>query len=723
MVERDPLPADGRRRGGVRGRATGRAAGPPDPRVPRPHLRRAARAPPRRPRRAAGGRRPHAADDRRPRRAAARRRGPRGAHRAPHHLRVGAAAGGPRPNPASASAPARPSPGSWPTATATAPPVVTGVHARGRHHASTADVVVASTGLRGDVPGVARRARRRRARDGPRERAHVPLALVPAARVVHGRARPEARRRPRLREVPRRPRRRAARSRSPWPSGPTTARCARRSPIPTASRRPAGSCPGPTSSSGTVRSNRSAASGRWAGCSTGCARFVDDDGRPLVLGFHAVGDAHTCTNPLYGRGCSLALVQALLLAAGARRAPGRRRRAGAWPTRRRADREVRALVRCVGPDGPGRAPTRRARSAATARRARRSAAVFVAAATDPVIGRGLARFWNLLATPARPDGRSGPARPHGRGDGQPRRLPRPRPRRARAAAELLAHLDRRRRPSHERPHRDHERRRAPRRRRGTGGRPAGRPRPRLPRARRTRGATRSRRWPTPGTACSRPTSAGYGRSSRPEAIDDYDIVHLTDDLLGLLDDVGADRAVFVGHDWGSMVVWQLALLHPERVDRGGRDERAVHAPRADAPDRDAAPGHGRQLLLHDLLPGAGRRRRRPRRATRPRRCAGCSAAHRPPATRTPGPRPWPACSPPARRGFVERMPEPDGLPDWLSQEELDHYIAEFTRTGFTGGVNWYRNLDRNWELTRAPRRAPRSRCRRCSSAAPTTRCS
>lgn len=50
------------------------------------------------------------------------------------------------------------------------------------------------------------------------------------------------------------------------------------------------------------------------------------------------------------------------------------------------------------------------------------------------------------------------------------------------------------------------------------------------------------------------------------------------------------------------------------------------------------------------------------------------------------------------RGFVERIPEPAGLPDWLSQDELDTYVAEFTRTGFTGGIDWYRNLDRNWEL-------------------------
>ncbi len=51
-------------------------------------------------------------------------------------------------------------------------------------------------------------------------------------------------------------------------------------------------------------------------------------------------------------------------------------------------------------------------------------------------------------------------------------------------------------------------------------------------------------------------------------------------------------------------------------------------------------------------------------------------------------------------GFVDRLSEPDRLPDWLeSAAELDHYVSEFTRTGFTGGINWYRNLDRNWQTT------------------------
>jgi pimeloyl-ACP methyl ester carboxylesterase len=54
---------------------------------------------------------------------------------------------------------------------------------------------------------------------------------------------------------------------------------------------------------------------------------------------------------------------------------------------------------------------------------------------------------------------------------------------------------------------------------------------------------------------------------------------------------------------------------------------------------------------------------------------------------------------PGPEGFIDRLPEPDGRPEWITQDEVDHYVAEFSRTGFTGGLNWYRNFDRNWELT------------------------
>ena len=297
----------------------------------------------------------------------------------------------------------------------------------------------------------------------------------------------------------------------------------------------------------------------------------------------------------------------------------------------------------------------------------------------------------------------GPARPHGRGDGQPRRLPRPRPPRARAGPSC-SRTSTRRRPSHERPHRDHERRRAPRRRRGTGGRSAGGPRPRLPRAvvlvapPDPRAGRRRVPGPRARPARVRPLEPARARSSTTT----WPTSPTTSSACSTTSaPTGPRSSATTGARW-----WcgSRRCMHPERVTGVvGMSVPFMPAP-ADAADRDAAPGHGRQLLLHDPLPGAGRRRGRPRSATRPRRCAGCCAARRPPATRTRGPRPWPACSPPARRGSSSGWRSRTACPTGSARTELDHYTAEFTRTGFTGGVNWYRNLDRNWEMTRAPRR-------------------
>ena len=130
-------------------------------------------------------------------------------------------------------------------------------------------------------------------------------------------------------------------------------------------------------------------------------RFVDDDGRPTVLGFHAVGDAHTCTNPLYGRGCSLAMVQAVLLAdALAAHPDDPAERAAAYEAA--CAREIEPWFHsAVEMDRTGADPGRTgAAGAPESEQAKAMAAVFAAAATDPVIGRAMVRFWNLLATPA-----------------------------------------------------------------------------------------------------------------------------------------------------------------------------------------------------------------------------------------------------------------------------------------------------------------------------------
>ncbi len=191
-----------------------------------------------------------------------------------------------------------------------------------------------------------------------------------------------------------------------------------------------------------------------------------------------------------------------------------------------------------------------------------------------------------------------------------------------------------------------------------------------------------------------PDQRGYGGSSRPDAIDAYDIHKLTGDLVGLLDDVGAERAVWIGHDWGSMVVWYAPLLHPDRVAAVAGLSVPV-LPRAQVPPTEAFRGiFGKNFfyMLYFQEPGVadaelnGDPARTMRRMIGGLRPSGDKRA----ALRMVAPGP---------EGFIDRLPEPEGLPDWISQVELDHYISEFSRTGFTGGLNWYRNLDRNWETT------------------------
>jgi 2-polyprenyl-6-methoxyphenol hydroxylase-like FAD-dependent oxidoreductase len=124
--------------------------------------------------------------------------------------------------------------------------------------------------------------------------------------------------------------------------------------------------------------------------------FVDDAGQPTVLGFHAVGDAHCCTNPLYGRGCSLAVVQALLLADALAEHPhDLTERAVAYEAA--SAREVVPWFEVsVQMDKLGADPT----GFAASTEAKAMAAVFVAAQTDPIIGRAMVRFWNLMALPS-----------------------------------------------------------------------------------------------------------------------------------------------------------------------------------------------------------------------------------------------------------------------------------------------------------------------------------
>jgi pimeloyl-ACP methyl ester carboxylesterase len=191
-----------------------------------------------------------------------------------------------------------------------------------------------------------------------------------------------------------------------------------------------------------------------------------------------------------------------------------------------------------------------------------------------------------------------------------------------------------------------------------------------------------------------PDQRGYGGSSRPDAIEAYDIHQLTGDIVGLLDDVGAEKAVWVGHDWGAIVVWNAPLLHPDRV-AGVAGLSVPPVPRAKRPTTQALRnifGENFFYMLYFQEPGVADAELDGDPERTMRRMMG---SLRVPTDLSAGMR----MAAPGPEGFIDRIPEPDSLPDWLSQDELDHYISEFSRTGFTGGLNWYRNFDRNWETT------------------------
>ncbi len=191
-----------------------------------------------------------------------------------------------------------------------------------------------------------------------------------------------------------------------------------------------------------------------------------------------------------------------------------------------------------------------------------------------------------------------------------------------------------------------------------------------------------------------PDQRGYGGSSRPKAIEAYNIHELTADIVGLLDDVGAQRAVWIGHDWGAGVAWHAPRLHPDRVTAVAALSVPV-LPRAQVPPTQAFRetfGENFFYMLYFQEPGVADAELGGDPARTLRRMIG---GLRPPSDAGAAMR----MAAPGPEGFIDRLPEPDGLPDWISQDELDHYISEFSRTGFTGGLNWYRNFDRNWETT------------------------
>jgi pimeloyl-ACP methyl ester carboxylesterase len=192
-----------------------------------------------------------------------------------------------------------------------------------------------------------------------------------------------------------------------------------------------------------------------------------------------------------------------------------------------------------------------------------------------------------------------------------------------------------------------------------------------------------------------PDQRGYGTTDAPEALDAYTQFHLVGDIVGLVAALGERQAVIVGHDWGAPVAWNAALWRPDVF----RAVAALSVPFDRAP---IAPTQGMKALFGDSFfyilyfqqPGVAEHElSHDVRESMRRFLYGASGnapdrgleamANRAPKTAF----------------FLEQLPESTSLPPWLSEADLDFFTAEFTRTGFRGGLNWYRNLDRTWALS------------------------
>src|SRR6266487_736121 len=201
-----------------------------------------------------------------------------------------------------------------------------------------------------------------------------------------------------------------------------------------------------------------------------------------------------------------------------------------------------------------------------------------------------------------------------------------------------------------------------------------------------------------------PDQRGYCRTGPPGGpgaaapAGQYTILHLAGDVIALMDALGADQAVVAGHDWGPLVAWNTALLRPDRVS-GVIGLSVPYRPRGSEPPLKVlrAVFTDGFYICYFQQPGVADAEltRDPRATFRRLLCAasGDGQAGGVPVV-------------PPGGGFLDICPEPAALPAWLAWEDIDVFVAEYAESGFTGPLNWYRNLDRSWELTAAWRHAP-----------------
>jgi pimeloyl-ACP methyl ester carboxylesterase len=199
-----------------------------------------------------------------------------------------------------------------------------------------------------------------------------------------------------------------------------------------------------------------------------------------------------------------------------------------------------------------------------------------------------------------------------------------------------------------------------------------------------------------------PDQRGYCQTGPPDIpgreaqIGDYTMLHLTGDVIALMDALGAEQAVVAGHDWGAPVAWHTGLFRPDRIT-GVIALSVPYRPRGSAPPIATL----RSLLGESFYmvyfqePGVADAELSRNPEATFRTVLYSLSGEAPPMTLIP-----------AGGGFLDAGAPPPSLPAWLTEADIDAYVKQYAQSGFTGPLNWYRNLDRNWELTAAWHHAP-----------------
>jgi len=194
-----------------------------------------------------------------------------------------------------------------------------------------------------------------------------------------------------------------------------------------------------------------------------------------------------------------------------------------------------------------------------------------------------------------------------------------------------------------------------------------------------------------GYRAAAPDMRGYGATDAPAEIDQYTMLHLVGDMVELVKALGETQAVIVGHDWGAAVAWNCALLRPD-IFRAVVGMSVPFAPPGHIDLLRALEKQGihRFYMQYFQTPGVAEAEFEADVAASLRRIFFSASGDAPEGTGfgmlQPG------------KGYLDNTIDPATLPPWLGDAELAYYVGEYQRAGFRGGLNWYRNLRRSWEL-------------------------